>query len=470
MLAAGAALLAGGCAHAVWANDPSVEAAKVCAGMDARGAIARDEPQEIDEGPDEDSETPAPPLPLARIQGLYCLGLYAPLLSQLTDLAIPKPPLTAALLPPTEPKPLTADRLPVLRWIVYIHRRFPGWDRITGVVGKVARADLERAELADVRDDLYLLAGRFEYQQGRFDKALELLRRIPSSSALHVQAAVLEGAVHVRAAAPSLAVTAFGEALRATSASRDPKRVRERDLAVVSLARLYYGLGQHETAGRYYDALGSSSSYWMAAALEGGWTSYQTKDHPRARARVRMLQARSAEVPPEIMAEATMLEATLALHDGNRDEVNRILERFNGVYPQMYMDARKLLLVHPDVLYAIAFSVRAGGALPPPFGSATTKLLLADVPVARRFEELDELAREETRYQALDAKWRESPQGKAVGDELGSRGWAAAHEAGEQFKRRLERLAEGLRAQITQSVRVEYELIPRFVPWGDERL
>ena len=79
-----------------------------------------------------------------------------------------------------------------------------------------------------------------------------------------------------------------------------------------------------------------------------------------------------------------MLEGTLALHDGNRDEVNRILERFNGVYPQLYTDTRKLVLVHPDVLYSIAFSVRAGGALPPPFGSATTRLLLADVPVARR--------------------------------------------------------------------------------------
>src|SRR6185295_9539469 len=261
---AGAAVALAGCAHGSGASrdEPTLAAEQACGGFNALAVF---------------DQEPLPENALARGQSFYCLGLYAASVTVLTDHAIGKPvsvALDEAIKSPETP-PLADDRVPALRWLVYVHRRFPGWERINDAVGEVARADLERPELADVRDDLHALAARFEYQKGRFAKAVELLRMIPATSPVHAEAVLLEGAIDVRVESPLEALVAFDEVLRAIPAGADPKRARERDLAVISIARVQYAMGQLEAAGRNYDSLPPSSTYWAAAALEGAWTRYK---------------------------------------------------------------------------------------------------------------------------------------------------------------------------------------------------
>ena len=119
--------------------------------------------------------------------------------------------------------------------------------------------------LSGIRDELHALAARFEYQRGSFDKALELLRRIPPSSPLRLRALWLEGAIHVRRATPLPALAVFDEALRIAPRGTD------RELAIISLARVHYAMGQFNTASRTYDRLPPLSLYWPRAALEGAW-------------------------------------------------------------------------------------------------------------------------------------------------------------------------------------------------------
>jgi hypothetical protein len=437
-----------GCAHGSGSlrDQPTPAGEKACAGFDALAVF---------------NQEPVPENALARGQSFYCLGLYVASVTVLTDHAIGKPvavALAEAIASPETP-PLADDRLPALRWLVYIHRRFPGWERINDAVGEVARADLERPELADVRDDLHALAARFEYQKGRFAKAVELLRMIPASSPLHVEAVLLEGAINVRVESPLQAMVAFEEVVRSIPAGADPKRARERDLAVISIARVQYAMGQLDAAGRNYDSLPPSSTYWAAAALEGAWTRYKLNDFPGALARQRTLAARSGEVPIEMMAEATALEAMIALHGKHPEASEPIIKRFNDVYPVVFTQAKTLSLRETGALYELAFSVRAGGALPPPFGAGPTKLLLADPPLARRFEEIDEIRREETRFQALGEQLRSSPVGEEARDALWIRRTGAENEAGEQFRRRLQRLSGALGEQIKQIIKVEYEML-----------
>lgn len=445
--AVSAAALAG-CAHGSGSrrDEPTPAAEKACAGFNALAVF---------------DQEPLPENALARGQSFYCLGLYAASVTVLTDHAIGKPvavALAEAIASPETP-PLADDRLPALRWLVYIHRRFPAWERINDAVGDVARADLERPELADVRDDLHALAARFEYQKGRFAKAVELLRMIPATSPLHVEAVLLEGAIDVRVESPLQAIVEFEEVVRATPPGGDAKRARDRDLAVLSLARVHYAMGQFDIAGRYYDSLPPSSTYWAAAALEGAWTRYKLNDFAGALARVRTLAARSGEVPVEMMAEATAMEAMIALHDKHPDASESVITRFNDVYPIVFTEVKKLSLREAGALYDLAFSVRAGGALPPPLGAGPTKLLLADPPLARRFEEIDEIRREEARFKALDEQLRSSPVGEEARDALWIRRTAAENEAGEQFRRRLQRLADALGEQIKQIIKVEYEML-----------
>jgi tetratricopeptide (TPR) repeat protein len=403
--------LAVACAHGPpRVDDPSPAAAQACAGVAPMSVLAGGS---------------GPETAVTRGQALYCLALYEPALSVLTDQAIGKPA--------PDPPPLAADRLPALRWLVYIHRRFPGWERINAAIGMVARTDLERPELADVRDDLHALAARFAYKRGSFDQALELLGRIPPSSPLRARALLLEGAIHVRRAAMDSALAAFAGALRIAPAGAD------RDLAVISLARVSYATGQLDTASRTYDRLPPPSPYWAAAALEGAWTSFRLKDHPRALARLRTLAARPGEVPVETMAEALTLEATIALEGCRREDYERALGRFNGTYPDLFTQARRHALEALD--------------------AGMMRQLRAETPVARRFEEVAELEHERTLYETLPAGWRASTQGLAADGELTVRGSAARREADEQLQLELKRVADALATQIKKSIKLEYELL-----------
>ncbi len=414
LIGASVALLTCGCAHVPWANDPSAEPPKVC------GAKA--------------------PAPYA--QSLYCRGLYAAAASSFAeDLSGENPHATAA------------DRVTALRWLVYIHRRFPGWDWIVDVVGQTDWSELDRPELADVRDDLHLLAARFEYGHERFDETLALLATIPESSPRHARAALLTGAVHVRTGAQDLAQAAFAEALRAAAADTDPRRARDRDLAGLSLARAHYSLQEYAIASRYYESIPVSSPYGIAAAVEGGMTRFQMKDLPRALALVQSVQERSREVPPETMAEALLLQANISLQKGPSLETVELTRRFHEAYTVLYQPVQRLKDYEPDALFDLAFSVRSGGSLPllGRAGTEQTLRLLMDAPVARRFAELDELAREEAFLAPPMPGAALEPEGAALLD----RRKAVAHEAGQLLHRRVEALAEPMVFQIKQAIGIE---------------
>ena len=127
--------LVGGCAHGrTGSYEPTPAATQACAGVVPLSVLV---------GP------PVPETAVARGQALYCLALYEPALSVLADEAIRRraeaDAIDEAMASPASPgpPPLAADRLPALRWIVYLHRRFPGWQRINITVGEVSRSDLD---------------------------------------------------------------------------------------------------------------------------------------------------------------------------------------------------------------------------------------------------------------------------------------------------------------------------------------
>jgi tetratricopeptide (TPR) repeat protein len=422
---ASVALLAAGCAHIPWADDPSAEPPKVCADLSVR------------------SVPPQAETLVLSGQAQYCQGLYAPAAATFAEVI-------------EKEDSAPADRAAALRWLVFTHRRFPGWEWIVNTVGQADPSELDAPQLADVRDDLHLLAAKFEYQVERFDEALALLGTIPASSPLHVRAALLTGAVQVRAGAPDLAQAAFTEALRAAPADADPKRARERDLAVISLARLHYAMEQFEIASRYYESLPATSAYAIPAALEGGWSRFQMKDLPRALMLSRSVETRSREVPPDTMAEALVLEATIALQQGWKEAMT-IIRQFDEVYPAVFVQTKQLSRYEPDALFDVAFSVRAGGALSPPLGREQTLLLLADVPVARRFDELEELSREQAVFGS-----RGRIPGAALDPtevDLLDRREAVAREAGDLFLHRLQRARDRLAGEVQEAARIEYQAI-----------
>jgi hypothetical protein len=119
----------------------------------------------------------------------------------------------------------------------------------------------------------------------------------------------------------------------------------------------------------------------------------------------------------------------------------------------MFMQARHLAGYEPGALFDIGFSVRSGGTLPPPLAADKTLLLLADVPIARRFDELEELRREHLAIGGRDPS--RGIQHYEDDTDLVDRGQEAAREAGDLFQQRLERLADRLHDQLLEANVIE---------------
>jgi hypothetical protein len=152
-----------------------------------------------------------------------------------------------------------------------------------------------------------------------------------------------------------------------------------------------------------------------------------------------------------------LLGATIALQEKNYRETQEIIARFNQVVPAVFLQAQRLAGYEAAALFDLGFSVRTGGALTPPLGAGRTLLLLTDVPVARRFAELDELSREEATLNALGEDWKN--RNDDAPSQLYDRRGVAAFELGELLQRRLQRLVESLAEQIGEANHIEFEAL-----------
>jgi hypothetical protein len=65
-------------------------------------------------------------------------------------------------------------------------------------IGKYNRAELDQPALETVRDELYFLLGKYNYNKGKFKEAVSLFNAVSPKSEFYVQAKLFEGATHVR--------------------------------------------------------------------------------------------------------------------------------------------------------------------------------------------------------------------------------------------------------------------------------
>jgi tetratricopeptide (TPR) repeat protein len=418
----------------------------VCARLDARAIAA------------------APPSELARGQALYCLKLYSASLASLAGRPLGpdvfEREVESAMRDAEGRAPGRLADPETMRWLVFLARRVANRDGVVEALGPLARSDLEQPGLADVHDELCELAGRHYYQQGRFKEAIEMLRLIPAGSPVRARAALLEGAIHVREYTAKPAVDAFKEALRAAAAAgADPRAASLAELATLSLARTFYSTGQFELARKYYDLVPPSSRYRTEASFEEAWTCFMLHDHARALGLIHALESDTSDLKPEARAEALMLEAEIMLTDGNDDATGRVLTRFHAVYPALLEQVKRVIESYSDdeAMFALAARIRAGRSELPPAVERAARQVLSDRSVARRFEHIDELAREVAQLATMDPVWRRSPVGESVASGLAFRRLEAVREAGDLCRRRLKRLTEELAQLIKRSLGIQFE-------------
>ncbi len=352
-----------------------------------------------------------------------------------------------------------------LKWLASLSRQLPDSTGILEKIGKYNRAELDQPALEKVRDELYFLLGKYYYQKGSFKEAVELFGTVPSSSEFYVQAKLFEGATHVREYQAKPAVEAFKEVLRASVDNPDPKIRPFEDLANLSLARTFYSTGQFEQAAKFFDRVSSDSYDWANSLFESSWANFMLKQkgYSKALGNIHTIQAPFFEdtIKPESVAEGLSVKATIYFYNCLYDRAQEAIDEFNAIYPQVFVELKKLVAAHTDNgdLYDVAVKIRKGTSGLPEQVERAARGVLGDMSLIKRFQYVEELDRELKQHDKADAAWKSTNIAQTVFADLTLQRSLAVNEAGDLARRRVIRLTDELAQLIKRVIKIEYEIL-----------
>ena len=332
-------------------------------------------------------------------------------------------------------------------------------------IGKYNRQELEAPQLEAVRDELYFLLGKYNYNKGKFQEAVSLFNLVPAGSAFYPQAKLFEGATYVREYSAKPAVEAFKAVLRGAEESQDPRVKPFKDLANLSLARVFYSTGQFEMATKYFDRVSPESYDWPNSLFEASWANFMLKQkgYSKALGDIHTLRAPFFEyfIKPESVAEALTVKATIYFYNCLFDRALGAIQEFNDWVPLVAEGLAKALASRTanDQFYDLAVKIRTGRSGLPPAVERAARAVMSDRSLVRRFDAIRELDRELVQHEKADAAWKSTAVATNIYSEIGVTRALAVNETGEIARKRVERMVNEFRQLITRVIKIEYEIL-----------
>jgi tetratricopeptide (TPR) repeat protein len=355
-----------------------------------------------------------------------------------------------------------------LQWLAALAKVLPESAGILQKIGVYSRDDLEDPALEPVRNELYFLLGRHNYQEGKLDEAIELFQLVPKESEWYIHAKFFEAVSWVLVPKGAAAVDALKEIL---TLAREPENwkkaglagetVREYDeLANLTMGRVFYSTKQYDTAIKYFEKLPQDAPDWLASLFEASWAYFMKKGNSKALGNIHTLGAPyfENETGP-FMAEGTVLKSVIYFNYCLYDRAEESLGEFDEVYPPIIGDLRKMIKEAEGdnaAFYEYVRKVRSGSAGLAPRTSAMARSALADRTLLKTFAYVEELDREIKQHEASDKAWKTTRIATDVYADLMLQKSLAEDQAGKLARDRLDRLRKELNllASDAQAVKV----------------
>lgn len=193
------------------------------------------------------------------------------------------------------------------------------------------------------KDHLYFLLGAQRYKDGDLRGAREAFAQVGANSLLGLKAKYFEGVIYNEQGKLRSAVRSFRDVYREEVDPRTEREAKElvriKDLALLNIARVYYGIERFDEAAKYYDLVSRDSEYWGESMFEAAWTAFMLNDLNKALGD--LLTVRSPFFrDDEFLPEATILRALTYFNLCEYDEVERILLNFEDEYRPIYEELR----------------------------------------------------------------------------------------------------------------------------------
>ncbi len=356
-----------------------------------------------------------------------------------------------------------------LKWLASLSRVLPESAGILEKIGKYNRAELDQPALADVKDELYYLLGRFFYQQGNFKEAIELFQLVPLQNDTFAKAKFYEGVTKVRMQDGKGAADSFKEILRKfkDAESKDPEKIdpitREFvDVANLQLARVFYSTGQHKTSVKYYDKIPLDSPDWLPALFESSWAHFQMggpSGYAHALGNIHTLNAPYFD--KEFFPESKILTAVVYFYNCLYDRSAETLAEFNGIYPPLKKEIDDLLAKHPDnaEFYDFALKMRDGKVELPERVQRAGIGALGDRTLGKQIAFVSELDRELKQIETADPAWKSTAVAANILQDITLQQSLAKNEAGNLARKRLDRLSKEIEELVRQAIKIEIETL-----------
>ncbi len=365
--------------------------------------------------------------------------------------------------------PAHAAHNATLKWLASLQRILPESAGILDKIGKYNRAELDQPALAEVKDELYYLLGRYYYQQGNFKEAIELFQLVPLQNDYFAKAKFYEGVTKVRMQDGKGASESFKEILRKfkDAESKDPEKVdpitREFvDVANLQLARVFYSTGQQKTSIKYYDKIPLDSPDWLPALFESSWAHFQMggpSGYAHALGNIHTLNAPYFD--KEFFPESKILTAVVYFYNCLYDRSAETLAEFNGIYPPLKKEIDDLLAKHPDnaEFYDFALKLRDGKVELAERVQRAAIGALGDRTLGKQIAFVTELDRELRQIETADPAWKSTAVAANILQDITLQQSLAKNEAGNLARKRLDRLSKEIDELVRQAIKIEIETL-----------
>ncbi len=365
-----------------------------------------------------------------------------------------------------------------LQWLAQLATQLPEPAGIIEKVGRYGTNELEQfntAESADLYNQLIYLMGRFKYGQGEFEEAIALFQRVDRQSDFYVYARFFEGISHVRLRRAQPAIQAFRAITEAiaegVSGVEDTSRMR--DLAWLSLARVYYTASNRtdpETGERSIDGtllgnavaswneVGQGSEYWLDALFEESWAFFLADQYSRAMGNIHTLF--SPYFDDAYYPEALGLKAVIFFSACQVENAEAMVALFHERYDPVQAELQSTLGQFQDNQQFFEFltRVRSGEANLSPRIRGVVASALSDRTLLRHVEYVRLLEAEEARLNQSPDEFRSSSLGSRILQDIFVAKSFAIDQTGDLARGRYNRLIDELNELMNQVDTVELEI------------
>ena len=367
-----------------------------------------------------------------------------------------------------------------LQWLAQLASQLP---EPAGIIDKVGRFGVEQLGQFNTADNealynqmLYLM-GRSMYNQGEFDQAVGLFKQIDAKSKYYIHARFFEGISYIRLRKAQPASRAFREILEAIERGdlegiEDEERMR--DLAWISLARVYYTAANrtnNETGERQVDGvllgnaveawtqIDTESEYWLDSLFEASWAFFLADEFSRALGNIHTLN--SPYFIGAFYPEAMVLKSVVFFSNCQMENASAVVAQFHEKYDPVRTKLGEILAQYQDnqAFFEFLQKVREGSAELTPEIRPIIESALSDRQVIGNVEYVALLEQEEKKLQQGAVQFRDSSLGGRILQDILVAKSFAIDQTGDLAKGRYNRLIAEMQDLANQVDTVEIEIL-----------